>query len=158
MKEDLLNSQEYQLWVLLAQTRNIVNNARNKLVNRRNIPVSQGAALYYIHTDSKGVTIGELARYLFRSHNSVSELVTRMEKKGWLKRVKETSPNHRVRIVLTEEGKEACHQACSPEFIHEIISSLTPEQREQLQSLLGIVRERALKTLKTRVPLPHPHD
>ena len=156
MKEDLLSSEEYLLWVLIAQTRNIVTRARDNLINRKLIPPVQGAALYYISSDNRGVTIGDLARYLFRSNNSVSELLIRMRKKGWIKRIKDVSENHRVRIELTDKGREACYQATRPDFINEIMSALTLEQRQQLQSLVEILRKKALGSLVTEVPFP-PH-
>jgi DNA-binding MarR family transcriptional regulator len=156
MKEDLLSSEEYLLWVLIAQTRNIITRARDNLIDRKLIPSVQGAALYYISTDSRGVTISALAHYLFRNNNSVSELLIRMEKKGWIKRIKDVAENHRIRIVLTEKGKEACYQATRPDFIHEIMSALTLEQRQQLQSLVEVLRGKALSSFITEVPFP-PH-
>jgi DNA-binding MarR family transcriptional regulator len=154
VNEDLLNSPEYILWVSLAQTHNIIAKARNSLIDRLQIPPTQGAALYFININNNGVTIENLANYLFLNRNSVSELVTRMENRGWVKRVREAGTNYRVKIVSTKKGAHACDKATNPELIYQIMSALSPEQRQQLESILETLRENALKTYKTKGQQP----
>jgi DNA-binding MarR family transcriptional regulator len=151
-RESLLNSDDYALWILLTQIRNITAKARERLVDQKVYPRTQGAALYFINTKSEGVTIEELAGYLFLSRNSVSELLDRMINKGWVTRVKHLAENHRVKFALTEEGKKACFRATMPELICEMISCLAPNQREHLKSLLGILREKALDIYSRNIP------
>jgi DNA-binding MarR family transcriptional regulator len=147
---DLLNSPEYILWISLAQTHNIIAKARNSLIDRLQIPPTQGAALYFININNNGVTIENLANYLFLNRNSVSELVTRMENKGWVKRLREVGDNYRVKIVSTKKGEHACDKATKPELIYQIMSSLSSEQRQQLESILDTLREKALVTYKAK--------
>jgi DNA-binding MarR family transcriptional regulator len=152
VNEDLLNSQEYILWVSLAQTHNIIAKARNSLIDRLQIPPTQGAALYFININNNGVTIENLANYLFLNRNSVSELITRMENRGWVKRVREAGANYRVKIISTKKGSHACDKATNPELIYQIMSALSTEQRQQLELILETLRENALKTYKTKSP------
>ena len=116
--------------ILLTQIRNIAVKARERLVNQKLYPRTQGAALYFANTNSGGVTIEELAGYLFLNRNSVSELLDRMQNKGWVKRVKHLAENHRVNFILTEEVKKARSRATKPQLICEIMSCLTPNQQD----------------------------
>jgi DNA-binding MarR family transcriptional regulator len=59
-------------------------------------------------------------------------------------------------ITLTEKGKEAYRQSLKRESIHEILSCLSEEEREQLWSILKKLRDRALERLTSEVILPFP--
>jgi MarR family transcriptional regulator, organic hydroperoxide resistance regulator len=145
-KEDSIDSEEYKLWISLTQLRRTIVQSRDKLIDRQLIPPAQGAALYYIHTCSEGTTITILSSVMSLNHSSVSELVDRMENKGWIKRIKDVRDARQTRITLTREGKEVCHQGAQSEYICEIISILTKKQREQFKSMLDRLKEKASKT------------
>jgi DNA-binding MarR family transcriptional regulator len=49
-------------------------------------------------------TIGELADYLLLRHHSTVELVNRVQKGGYVERVKDDKDGRVVRVVLTEKG------------------------------------------------------
>jgi DNA-binding MarR family transcriptional regulator len=149
-----LQSEEYKLWISLTRVRKIIIKSRDRFIDRQLIPQTQAAALYYINTSREGVAIEALANYLVLSRNSVSELLGRMKNKGWIKQIKDITENHRLKVILTRKGVEACYQATRPELICEIMSALTVEQREQLRSALEILKEKALKTLSGEIPSP----
>ena len=144
-QEDLMDSEQYRLWVLLTQIRKIFVKSRDKLIYPQVIPQAQGAALYYIHTRPEGVTVKEISSVLFLNHSSVSEVLLKMENKGWIKRTKDKKDARQSKITLTKEGQDACHLGGQPEHVCEIISILTTEQQEQLKSILEILTEEALK-------------
>jgi DNA-binding MarR family transcriptional regulator len=51
---------------------------------------------------------------------------------------------------LTQEGEDACYKGAQPQYIDEILSVLTTEQREQFKLILGKLKEKALKTPATK--------
>jgi DNA-binding MarR family transcriptional regulator len=136
----------YSLWLLLSQTRAAVFKARHKKVGQY-IHFNQAAALVAIWGLNGQVTPAILSRHLFLEPHSVSELIIRMEKKGFVTKRRDTERENLVRISITEKGCEFCRRAMQLDFIHRVMSSLSEEQREQLRTCLSILFNEALKEL-----------
>ena len=64
------------------------------------INYSQYAALVTIHM-YESLTEGELAKVLFLNPSSVSRMVFNLEKKGWLKAVRDLVDRRKVIVTLT---------------------------------------------------------
>ena len=157
MRDSAFTDEDYNLWVLVAQTRHAMFKARQEELIRYNIPARQAAVLFAIQAIGDKATPAEISRWLFRKSHSVSELLSRMEKQGLVKRVKDLDKRNLVRVTLTEKGREAYNQSTKRESIHKIMSSLSEEKRQQLRSCLQQLWDRALKELgveKTRKPFP----
>ncbi len=70
-----------------------------------------------------------------------------MEKQGLVKKVKDLKQKNRVRILLTEKGIKASHQAIKREKISRIVSCLTEEERRQLRLCCRKLYSKALEEL-----------
>lgn len=147
----------YRLWLLLTQTRSAIFKARQKKVGQYLHP-SQAAALIVIWTLNGQATPAVLSRHLFLERHTVSELITRMEKKGLVRKNKDRKIRNIVRVSITKEGREVCYQAMQTDFIRRVMSSLSEEQREQLQSCLHILLSEALKELSMEDEMPLPTE
>lgn len=81
------------------------------------------------------LTQRELRERLGIQAGSFSELATRMEKRGLIKRERDVEDRRRIVLRLTEEGKTAAHQS---EEIgdEELFSALTVEEQEALRRSL----------------------
>lgn len=152
---DLPKDQDYELWVLLAQTREAMYKARQKELIKYELSPRQSAVLFAIQAIGDGATLTDIARLLFRELHSTSELLTRMEKEGLIEKIKDTKKGSRIRITLTKKGKEAYKQSTKRESIREIMSCLSEEERQQLWSSLKKIRDRALQIGTVR-ELPFP--
>lgn len=147
--------EEFNLWVLLAQTRESLYKARQKELVKYDISPRQSAALFIIKTIAGSATAAEIARYLFRELHSTYEMLCRMEKSGLIKCAKNRNKTGRVIYKLTTKGLKAYNQAMKRDSIREIISCLTREEREQLKSSLKKLRDTALKILAlNELPFP----
>jgi DNA-binding MarR family transcriptional regulator len=60
-----------------------------------------------------------------------------------------------VRIRLTDKGEAIYHQAIGMKPMHEIISVLSKEERQELKTLLGKLRDRAQQNLGRKYKLPY---
>jgi DNA-binding MarR family transcriptional regulator len=136
--------QDYRLWVLLNQVRDAVLRARQKELNQYNISASQAAVLLVIEAIGPKATPAEISRRVFRKPHSVSGILSRMEKKGLVRRLKDLDRKNLIRVVLTEKGREAYYQSTKQESIRQIVSSLSEEERQQLTSCLHTLRDKAL--------------
>ena len=149
--------QSYNLWVLLSQTRNAILRVRQKELDRSNISVAQVAILFAIQSIGDRATPAEIARCILRTPHSVSVVLSRMEKKGLVRKVKDLDRKNQVRVMLTEKGLKAIdHQSSKPESILRIMSDLSEEERQQLSLYLQKLRDKALKELGVEFKIPFP--
>ncbi|MFC1956045.1 MarR family winged helix-turn-helix transcriptional regulator [Chloroflexota bacterium] len=151
--EEMVES--YNLWVLLSRTRNAMWKARQFELNKYNISVVQAAALMVIHAFAGQATPSDIARWLFQEPHSISELISRMEKIGLVKKVKDPIKKQRVRISLTDKGREIyLSKSSKTEMMYKIISCLSYEEREQLSLIL----QKLLNTSVKELALEHSRD
>lgn len=143
----------YRLWLLLSQTRSAIFKVRHKKVGQYLHP-NQAAALVSIWALNGQVTPASLARRLFLEPHSASELIIRMEKKGLVTKSRDKKRGTVVRISITKKGRELCRRVMGQELIHRVLSSLTDEQREQLNTCLTVLYSEALKELGGAVEIP----
>ncbi len=141
--------QDYELWVLLARTRDILLKARQKDLARYNITARKAAILLATQVIGDKAIPAEIARWIHREPHSTSEILSRMEKEGLVRKIKDLGKKNLVRIMLTEKGREAYYHALERESIHKIMSSLNKEQRQQLRSCLQKLWDKALTQLAT---------
>lgn len=86
-------------------------------------------------------TIGDIAKNINNSQNTVSEKVNRLEKKGLVKRVKNDEDRRISRVMLTDEGRKlinAINEEASSKFLLDSISALEESDIDNL--LKGLER------------------
>lgn len=72
-------------------------------------------------------TVGEIAKNINNSQNTVSERITRLENKGMVKRVRDNKDRRISRVELTEEGRKFINEIgrqASSSFLFDSISNL----------------------------------
>ena len=156
MKNSLFDDQDYNLWRLLGQTRQACFKARQKELAQYGISTRQAAVLFSIRAIGDKATPAEISRWLIREPHSVSELLTKMEKRGLVTKVKDLDRKNLVRVMLTDKGREAYHQSTKRESVHEILSCLSKEERQQLWSGLKALRDKAMKEIGIEYEMPFP--
>jgi DNA-binding MarR family transcriptional regulator len=95
------------------------------------------AALY----DEDNQTVGNLGDKLFLDSSTLTPLLKRMEKTGYLSRQRDPGDERQVRIRLTPGGRRAREK--SIDFLDELVKAtgLTPARYRQLREELVSVRE-----------------
>jgi len=95
------------------------------------------AALY----DEDNQTVGNLGDKLFLDSSTLTPLLKRMEKTGYLSRQRDPHDERQVRIRLTQRGRSAREK--SMDFLDELVKAtgLTPARYRQLREELVNVRE-----------------
>jgi len=95
------------------------------------------AALY----DEDNQTVGSLGDRLFLDSSTLTPLLKRMEKTGYLSRQRDPGDERQVRIRLTQRGRSAREK--SIDFLDELVKAtgLTPARYRQLREELISVRE-----------------
>jgi MarR family transcriptional regulator, organic hydroperoxide resistance regulator len=120
----------------------------NLAVNRRYKPLLDKLGLTYPQYlvlaalyDEDNQTVGNLADKLFLDSSTLTPLLKRMEKTGYLSRQRDPGDERQVRIRLTQRGRSA-HEK-SIDFLDELVraTGLTPARYRQLREELVSVRE-----------------
>jgi DNA-binding MarR family transcriptional regulator len=153
MRKSLELDDYNKLWHKFSQTRAAIAKARQKRIGKYFHP-NWGAALIRIWAKNGRATPGLLTQALFLEHHSVSELINRLEERGLVKRTRDPRKKNIVRLSITEKGRQDCYQAMQTDFITRIMSSISEEQREQLDAILTILLNEALKELGMENNIP----
>lgn len=96
-----------------------------------------------------GITQKELAEILGVQSASVSEVLRKLERKGFVKREKAEQDRRSVRVTLTEAGWEHLNRPESD--LSEAFQALTAEEQAQLTELL----QKLLRDWEQRYPAEH---
>lgn len=156
MPNNSSEDRDYNLWVLLHQTRDATYNAREKELRQYGISPMEAAVLFIIQAIGDEATPAEISRWLFRKQHSVTALLVRMEKRGLVKKTRDLARKNMVRVTITEKGTQAYSNSANRDSIHKIMSTLSEEEHRQLSASLLKVRDVALKEIKIDYELPFP--
>jgi len=147
MKEIQTPEELYNLWALLAMTRDAIYRATKEELSQYGLTPIRAAALLLIHSLGNQATPPRIGKYLFRKRNSISELLVRMEQAGLVKRISIVPKKKFKRYELTEKGRGLYLKTTQLNTINHIFTSLPQEQRQQLQSSLQSLFDMAMKEL-----------
>ena len=130
----------------------LINRARDSLLNARqkelapfNISSRQAYILYILQNLGHKATLVELAEHNEREINTLSVQMTKMEKDGLVKKIRETPKSTLLRFELTEKGLEVYQQSKKMKTDKAIMSALTDEECSELISSLTKVISKAEK-------------
>lgn len=90
-----------------------------------------------LHCDSKNMS--ELALHAHRTKSTVTTLVTKLERNGYVERIPDPKDSRGVKVRLTDKGKELrpAFEAISDGLTELISRNLTEEEAEELERLLA---------------------
>jgi DNA-binding MarR family transcriptional regulator len=144
-----------RLWFLTHRIRDLLMRCEDPIFGEYSLTTEQYAVLVTMQYLDGSVRPTDLARWLERSPNSVSMIVDRMVKIGLVKRIRSKSDRREVRVIITSKGENALKPAtlAGLEFIREILSPLSYEDRRTLVSLLEMVKYSAFKHLNPGVDI-----
>jgi DNA-binding MarR family transcriptional regulator len=149
-------------WVLLQQSWEAISGLLQGELSDLGVTWAQADILMILSASKAPLTTTQIATYTFRSPQSVSELIGRMESAGYVKRVRGVGDQRIVKIRMMPKGEELAKKLKGSGFVYGsrvMKSSLSPTEVDELNLLLrklrdGVLRETALKT----EPLPEVLD
>ncbi len=116
----------------------------NENLGKRELTFSQGKVLWYLRKNSeKTVTLSDIAKFLDCTHATVSGLVSRLEKKGYL-RIETDQSDHRAKnLFLTEKEmtKFRAMQEHRKQMEETLLQGFDEKERNELLSYLQRVYE-----------------
>jgi DNA-binding MarR family transcriptional regulator len=144
-----------RLWFITHRTRDVLMNCEDKIFGEYGLTSEQYGVLAIMKLLNDPVRVTDLARGLERSPNSVSMIVDRMVKAGFLRRLRDRSDRRVVNVVMTSKGENALKPATlvGLKFIREITSPLSDEDKRTFVRLHEVVKYRALEYLDPGVDI-----
>jgi|WetSurMetagenome_2_1015567.scaffolds.fasta_scaffold284902_2 DNA-binding MarR family transcriptional regulator len=146
----------YRIFALTLQVRDCLLKVRTAELANYGISAIEALALFVIDDLGDGATPAEIARKMFREHNTVMALLDRMGKKGLVTREKDRERRNLWRTSLTYQGKDICHNVMKLESIRSALAELSDSDKEDLETRLKSIRDNALKQLSTQPTIDFP--
>ena len=122
------------LFFIFDQTRETIIRAVELELEQSKTNSAQCNVFCMLTKEKNGVTQGDLAKKLCRNLNSVSTLISKMERQGFVKKTK-NKEDGKVYVTLTQQGSEVWEKV-SERAIFLTFSVLSEEEKEQLKVLL----------------------
>ena len=136
---------EYDLWILISRVYHMIAKLRNVEMSKHGILPVQAYMLFVIQAMGNRTTPAELSRFVYQQRNSVSDILNRMERQGLIKKGKNADGNGRVVVKMTAKGERILHLSKQRDHLHNIMSVLNEEERQQLESLLELLKDSAFE-------------
>jgi DNA-binding MarR family transcriptional regulator len=136
-------------WFLTHRTRDVLRTCEDQIFAEYGLTTEQYAVLSIMKLLNDPVRVTDLARGLERSTNSVSMIVDRMVKAGLIIRKRDRKDRRTVHLSITSKGEKALKPATVAgwNFIQEILSALSDEEKRTFVSLHEVVKYKALQYL-----------
>ena len=137
---EISKDDEIELWALISQVRKELLTASDRELKRLGISTVQLGILHALNNAYEaGVSpsLSDLSRWVVRQHNTVSVILSGMEKRELIQLDHDSKRQRTLRISITEKGRDIYHQHMSNrKNIPLILGSLSPEERDQLRIIL----------------------
>lgn len=149
---------DYELFLLILRTGRAIIMAREKEVSPYGVTSVQAGVLFFVQLLGQRATPTEIARWMFRKPHTTSKILSSLEEKGLIRKVRDPDKKNVVRVALTENGKQAYHHSAKRISIHSVMSQLPEDVRQRLRSNLEVLLNRAFKDLGMESRLPYPRS
>jgi len=137
----------FNVMALIEQTGHATLLARERELSRYKISSRWAAALLVIYAMNNNATPTDISRWLLREPHSVTGLLDRMEREGYIHRNKDRRRKNVVRVAMTEKGREAYFNSLKRESYHKMAQAISNDERQQLRHILAKVWKAALAEL-----------
>ena len=136
-------------WILFLQSHDVVMKCAEATLQEVGLTPAQYTALLALKFQPEPVRPSDVARWTFRSANSITYLMDGLERAGLVRRVPDPSDRRSIRLVMTPKGDAVYEQARQPawELIETLMSSFSEGELAMFSRLLEELRGRALSRL-----------
>lgn len=132
-------------WRQLYLTYATIFKAIERAIAPTRVTLPQALALAAIKNEPRPMTPSRLAHQLTQETQSVTGLIDRMEKQGWVRRVRDLPDRRAIRIELTAEGAAKLDGTLAPSaaLTERMFGSLSASETAQFIALLDRVCQSA---------------
>ena len=137
MEEEASYNLDLKTWTLIGDLHHKMFGLRQKELSQYNITARQLHILRVIEGLGTNATIAAIAKAADRKLDVISRQAIMLEKDGFIQRIKDTPKSRLLKIKLTEKSLELLKVVKQSEGMKAVLSVLSKEERQQLDSLLN---------------------
>jgi DNA-binding MarR family transcriptional regulator len=152
-KSELNVNPAVALWMLLGRTSRLIGKARQRELGKYDVSIDASAVLFTVTTLNRRATPTMVSKHLFLRRHTVSQLLSRMEKDGLIRRLKDLERRNAVRIELTAKGKDIFRKSIRHRSTRTVMSILYPDEQSEMQLLLTKLCSHTAKKLEMENPM-----
>jgi len=148
----------YQLWNNISETTDLLSRYSTEYFSGFNISFEQYLILmiikYYRFATQTDINLSSTAIQANRNINSVSEIVDRMVKNGFVQKLRDLPDRRSFRLVITEKGEQIfkiCAQSSLVD-IEDLFSIFSKEEKEAYLALIHKLRGRIKERIDVKQP------
>ena len=145
-----------KLWVVVHQAARALNRYKEKELNDYGITPIESAVMFVVKALKEKATPAEIARWLLREPHTVSGLLIRMEKDGWITKTKDLERKNMIRIAVTKKGEKVHRESARASNAIQLLSCLSEKERDTLLACLEKLRDTALAGPSKKISVPFP--
>jgi DNA-binding MarR family transcriptional regulator len=151
MQEELYD----EVWGLLHKVQHLLHRAREMELENDGLSTVAAGVLSFVDGSKKPVTPSMLSRYLHRQPHTISGLVSRMEKQGLVKKVKDLERKNQVHVTLTTKGKRLAQKLDKRPVAFNALSTLSEQELTNMAKYLNKLMKSGAEQLRSMQPLPY---
>jgi DNA-binding MarR family transcriptional regulator len=140
------NDPRIVLYGLLDSTRETISKAIDLELAQYQMSAPQVKIMHLLAQSDNGITLDSLAYTTVRELNSISTLVSRMQKKGFVKKDR-TPEDQKIYVKLTDKGKDIYNNTVTEQSIYLIFDALSAEEKKEFGALLTKLLSKARNLL-----------
>jgi len=156
MYDYTFSHEAFTTWALLHQAWQALYSTRERKLAKVGLTPEQTSVLWFCKYCPGPLTPAEIARRLFRKSQTVSGLLSRMEREGLIRRVPKQKGHPFTEVQITAKGEKRLRRGREMLLTttEKCMSPLSAEEVEQLRNLLRKVRQQALKEQHAEIKPP----
>jgi len=140
------NDPRIVLYGLLDSTRETISKAIDLELAQYQMSAPQVKIMHLLAQSDNGITLDSLAYTTVRELNSISTLVSRMQKKGLVEKDR-TPEDQKIYVKLTDKGKDIYNNTVTEQSIYLIFDALSVEEKKEFGALLTKLLSKARNLL-----------
>jgi DNA-binding MarR family transcriptional regulator len=145
-------------WVRLRQAAEAAMRAMEIELGKRQTTLAQTDVLLILSMSKVPLSPGEISSYVFREKHSVSALLSRMQRAGYVRKVRSKKDQRVVKIQIQPKGKELLDRALPVILGYArdiLVARFSDKEIKQFDKYLKGLRDVALRELGTEArPVP----
>lgn len=139
-------------WVRLRQASEAAFRAMEIELGKRQTTLAQTDVLFILSMSKTPLSPGEISSYVFREKHSVSALLSRMQRAGYVKKVRSRKDQRVVKIQIQPKGRDLLEQAIPIVMGYArgiLMGRFSEKEIKQFDKYLKSLRDNALRELGT---------
>lgn len=139
-------------WIRMRQASDATSRTIEIRLGKHHTTVAQMDILLVLSMSKVPLSPGQIAAYVFREKHSISALLSRMRRAGYIKKARSKQDQRVVKVELQPKGRELLNQAIPVVMAYArdvLASSFSEKEIKQFDRHLKALRDRALQELGT---------